>query len=152
MPSTPRSLTRSMRPSRDRAARQKETPEPLAEGYSPPPLMSNKPSRLWRWTKRLLKLAVLGLVLVLTGGLGAYGWYSRELPSVEELRTWRPAQVTKVNCRDGSICAEFYLQRRTWVDVTRLPQHVRDSFLAAEDADFMPPGLRFLIALRRMPT
>ena len=138
-----------MRPSRDTAARQKETPEPPLEGYSPPPLMSKEPSRLWRWTKRLLKLAVLGLVLVLAGGLGVYGWYSRDLPSVEELRTWRPAQVTKVSCRDGSICAEFYLQRRTWVDVTKLPQHVRDSFLAAEDADFYShAGLDYVGILR----
>jgi penicillin-binding protein 1A len=95
-----------------------------------------KPSRLWRWTKGLLKLGLLGLVLLAAVMGGTWAWFSRDLPSVEELRTWRPPQVTKVNCRDGSVCAEFYLQRRTWVDVTTLPKHVRESFLAAEDADF----------------
>ena len=92
--------------------------------------------RLWKWFKRLLVLALVGLVAALGVGLGSYWYFSRELPSVEELRTWRPAQVTKVTCRGGPVCAEFYTERRTWVDVKTLPKHVRDSFLAAEDADF----------------
>ena len=41
-----------------------------------------------------------------------------------------------MTCRGGPVCAEFYTERRTWVDVKTLPKHVRDSFLAAEDADF----------------
>jgi|APLak6261679142_1056127.scaffolds.fasta_scaffold00001_102 penicillin-binding protein 1A len=104
---------------------------------------------LWRWTKRLLMLALVGLLLAVVGGLSTYWYFSRDLPSVEELRTWRPAQVTKVTCRDGSICAEFYLQRRTWVDITTTPKHVRDAFLAAEDADFYThDGLDYLGILR----
>ncbi len=92
--------------------------------------------RLWRVTKRLFALAVTLVVLGLGAIAGVYWYYSRDLPSVEELKTWRPAQVTKVTCRDGHVCAEFYTERRTWVDVQTLPKHVRDSFLAAEDADF----------------
>ncbi|MFZ5443481.1 MAG: penicillin-binding protein 1A [Myxococcota bacterium] len=111
--------------------------------------MSSWRSRLWRWTKRLLVLAVVGVVLALAVGVGAYFHFSRDLPSVDELRTWRPPQVTKVTCRDGSVCAEFYLQRRTWVDITTLPRHVRDSFLAAEDADFYQhQGLDYLGIIR----
>lgn len=92
--------------------------------------------RLWKWFKRLLVLALVGLVAALGVGLGSYWYFSRDLPSVEELRTFRPPQVTKVTCRGGPVCAEFYTERRTWVDVKTLPKHVRDSFLAAEDADF----------------
>ncbi len=94
-------------------------------------------------------LALVGLVLGVAVVAGTWSYYSRDLPSVDELRTWRPPQVTKVACRDGSTCAEFYLQRRTWVDITTLPQHVRDSFLAAEDADFYShQGLDYLGILR----
>jgi penicillin-binding protein 1A len=93
-------------------------------------------SRLGRWLRRLLVLAVAGLVLLAGVGLGSYAYFSRGLPSVEELSTWRPPQVTKVTCRDGSVCAEYYVERRTWVDIRTLPRHVRDAFLAAEDADF----------------
>ncbi len=92
--------------------------------------------RAWRWAKRLLVLGAVGFAVVLGLGLGTYVYFSRDLPSVEELKTWRPPQVTKVTCRDGSTCAEFFVERRTWVDVRALPKHVRDAFLAAEDADF----------------
>ncbi|MBL8913100.1 MAG: PBP1A family penicillin-binding protein [Archangium sp.] len=106
-------------------------------------------ARLWKWIKRLIKLGVLGALLMVVAGVVAYLVYSRDLPSVEELRTWRPPQVTKVQCRDGSTCAEFYVQRRTWVDITTLPKHVRDAFLAAEDADFYQhQGLDYLGIIR----
>jgi len=98
--------------------------------------MSGVRARLWKWTKRLLLAAVVGVALLVVGGVGAYLYFSRDLPSVEELKTWRPPQVTKVTCKDGSTCAEFFVQRRTWVDITKAPKHVRDAFLAAEDADF----------------
>ncbi|MCC6332565.1 MAG: PBP1A family penicillin-binding protein [Myxococcales bacterium] len=98
--------------------------------------MSGLRARLWKWLKRLGLLAVAGVVLAVVVSVGAFLVFSRDLPSVEELKTWRPPQVTKVTCRDGSTCAEFYVQRRTWVDVAKAPKHVRDAFLAAEDADF----------------
>jgi len=105
--------------------------------------------RLWRWTKRLIALAFVAVVIGVGVLFGLYSYYSRDLPSVEDLKTWRPPQVTKVTCRDGQICAEFYTERRTWVDVQTLPKHVRDSFLAAEDADFYQhTGLDYLGIIR----
>ena len=94
------------------------------------------PSSLVRWL-RALALAAGGLLLLcLLAGSGAYFYYSRGLPSVDALRDYRPPQVTKVFCADGSVCAEYFLERRTLVDASLLPKHVRDAFLAAEDADF----------------
>ncbi len=50
-----------------------------------------------------------------------YFHFSRGLPSVEALRDYRPPQVTKVLCADGSVCAEYFLERRTLVDASALP-------------------------------
>jgi len=88
-------------------------------------------------------------LLVFLVGLGGYLHFSRGLPSVEELRDYKPPQITKVYCQGGELCAEFFSQRRTWVDVRQLPDHVRFSFLAAEDAKFYEhQGLNFLSLLR----
>jgi len=108
-----------------------------------------KVSRTVRWL-RILALTVVGLLLLcLLGGTATYFYFSRGLPSVEALRDYRPPQVTKVLCADGSVCAEYFLERRTLVDTATLPHHVRDAFLAAEDADFYRhEGLDYLGMLR----
>ncbi len=114
---------------------------------SPPPARS----RLWRWVKGLLILAVVGLVLIALGGVATYAYFSRDLPSAEALRTYALSQVTKVRCADGSVCAEFFLPqgRRTVVRIEDLPAHVRNAFLAAEDADFYKhEGLDFFGIVR----
>src|SRR5688572_2859377 len=89
-----------------------------------------------KWLKRLAKAVVVLVALGIGAFAGSYWYFSRDLPNVEDLRTWRPPQGTKVFCKGGVVCAEFYRERRTWVDVTKLPEHVKFSFLAAEDADF----------------
>jgi penicillin-binding protein 1A len=86
---------------------------------------------------RRLLLVLGALVLALVGTVvGVFLWFNRGLPSVEALRDYRPPQVTKVTCADGKVCAEYFLERRTLVDAATLPAHVRNAFLAAEDADF----------------
>jgi penicillin-binding protein 1A len=109
------------------------------------PRRAPRPSLLRRL---LLVLAVL--VLSVLGAVGGvFLWFSRGLPSVEALRDYRPPQVTKVICADGNVCAEYFLERRTLVDATTLPAHVRNAFLAAEDADFYRhEGLDYLGMLR----
>jgi len=109
------------------------TPPPAAP---PPSARPGLGARLWRWTRRLLITGGVGLLLVLLVGVGGYSYYSRDLPSVDALRNYQPPQVTKVTCADGSLCAEFAHERRTLVRVEDLPLHVRNAFLAAEDADF----------------
>ncbi|MFN0061543.1 MAG: penicillin-binding protein 1A [Myxococcaceae bacterium] len=112
---------------------------------------STRPSRgaLSLWLKRIgltLLAGAAGLVLL---GAAGYAYFSRDLPSVEALRTYRPPQVTKVTCADGSVCAEFFRERRTSVEIETLPAHVKNAFLAAEDADFYKhQGLDFWSLLR----
>lgn len=66
----------------------------------------------------------------------AFAYFARGLPSVDALRGYKPPQVTKVFCMDGSVCAEYFKERRTLVALPSLPRYVVEAFLAAEDADF----------------
>ncbi|WP_309895287.1 PBP1A family penicillin-binding protein [Archangium sp.] len=119
---------------------------------APPPASPTPPARpslgalVWRWARRLLILGAVGVVLLALVIGGAYFYYSQNLPSAEALRTYSLPQVTKVRCADGTVCAEFFMPqgRRTVVNIEKLPPHVRNAFLAAEDADFYKhPGLDF---------
>jgi penicillin-binding protein 1A len=125
-----------MNPARAMTTLPETPPTPELSPAPPPPERPRLRARIWKWTKRLLITGLVMLLLGLAAGTGLYLYYSRDLPSVEALRNYRPPQVTKVTCADGSVCAEFYNERRTLVNIEELPQHVRDAFLAAEDADF----------------
>jgi len=79
----------------------------------------------------------LGMLFsLLVAAVATYLYFDRGLPSVSALRTYQPPQVTKVTCADGTLCAEFYRERRTLVPLEALPAYVKNAFLAAEDADF----------------
>ncbi len=97
---------------------------------------ANRPSFVRRWLKRLIQFSLALLLVGLLVATTVYLYYSRDLPGVEELKTKRPPLSTKVLCQDGKVCAEFFVERRTWVDIRSLPKHVASAFLAAEDADF----------------
>jgi penicillin-binding protein 1A len=136
-----------MNPAREMSS-QPHSPSPSTPPVPPsPPARPGLGARLWRWTKRLLVLGAVGLVLLALVLGGAYFYFSRDLPSPEALRTYALPQVTKVRCGDGSVCAEFFMPqgRRTVVNIQKLPPHVRNAFLAAEDADFYKhEGLDFI--------
>lgn len=120
---------------------------PLPEAPAPSTLRPG--ARLWRWAKRLGLAAAVGLLLLAVAGGATWLYFSRGLPSVQALRHYTPPQVTKVTCADGSVCAEFFRERRTLVPLRELPPHVRSAFLAAEDADFYKhEGLDFFGILR----
>lgn len=106
-------------------------------------------SRITKWLLRLLVAGALFAFVAAAGAWALFNHYDRDLPSVEDLKGYRGPQVTKVFCRDGELCAEFYRERRTWVDVAQLPAHVKNAFLAAEDADFYThEGLDFFGIVR----
>lgn len=113
---------------------------PAKTGLQSQTSMGTWRTRLGRLLRRLALATGLGLLASVLLVAALYAYYSRDLPSVAELKTWRPPQVTKVTCRNGQVCAEFFIERRTWVDVKALPKHVGLSFLAAEDANFYEHG------------
>ncbi|MBI2538494.1 MAG: transglycosylase domain-containing protein [Deltaproteobacteria bacterium] len=83
----------------------------------------------------LLSLAVVffsGLV----GVLGLVYYYGHDLPRRLDLTNYQPPVVSTVYDVRGRPIGEFYHQRRIVVPLDRIPSHVIQAFLAAEDARF----------------
>ena len=106
---------------------------------------------VWRWTKRIVILAV---VLSAAGAITLWlvlREYEKELPSTTELRDYQPPQVTRVLARDGTLLAELFIERRTVVPFERIPKQMKIAVLAAEDADFYQhDGLDYFGMLRAL--
>lgn len=94
--------------------------------------------------RRLLKWALLACAaFALIGGLvfaGLYFTVSRDLPDVTTLRDVQLQQPMAVYSADGKLMAVFGESRRIPVDITKVPQLVKDAFIATEDADFYKHG------------
>jgi penicillin-binding protein 1A len=106
--------------------------------------------RLWTLIKICFVAAVLGIGFGIAGIWFCIKKYEAGLPSAEMLRSsYRPAQVTRVLARDGTILSQIFTERRTVVPFDSIPAHTKLCFLAAEDAHFYEhEGLNYVGMLR----
>jgi penicillin-binding protein 1A len=98
-------------------------------------------SRKWIGTHpRVVTGTVIGAVAFasLAGGLLVGSWKAvcRDCPSIAQIYVWEPKQATKIFDRDGKLIAELFEERRTPVDISSLPPHVAQAFVAVEDRSF----------------
>lgn len=91
---------------------------------------------------------VSGMVGVVTG---AYLYFSADLPRIPDLRAYRPKTVSTFYAEDATVIGLFYREKRFPVPIERIPLHVVNSFLAAEDARFFShPGVDWSGVIRAM--
>lgn len=83
-----------------------------------------------------LALAAVGGVVALIAGALVYRELQRSLPPLTAIADYRPPVTTQVLAEDGTVLAEFYSEKRYLVPLERIPQVVRQAFIAAEDDAF----------------
>ncbi|MEZ4381411.1 MAG: PBP1A family penicillin-binding protein [Nannocystaceae bacterium] len=101
----------------------------------------------------LLGLTAFGALAGVGTVVGIFWYYGRALEEIDvkAMRAYRPYQVTRIAARDGTVLGELYKERRTLVDLTAIPSHVENAFLAAEDADFYNhEGMDYMGMVRAM--
>lgn len=86
----------------------------------------------------LVSLMVVGVLGSVAAVVGVFWYYGRDLEAIDEqqLRAYRPPQITRILARDGRLIGEVFTERRTFIEYEAIPSHVENAFLAAEDADF----------------
>jgi penicillin-binding protein 1A len=112
---------------------------PSAPKAVPAPPRPRGPSRGVRIALiSLVTLCVLGMVATVATVAGVFWYYGRDLDALDEeqLKDYRPAQITRILARDGRLIGEVFTERRTFIEYDQIPSHVENAFLAAEDADF----------------
>ena len=102
-------------------------------------VLDGVPSRRPWWRTVLRWTLFLGLALgnaALVAAVAGYFWLSRDLPSVQSLADYRPPVVSEIVSADGQVVGELFEERRRVVPYDRIPRHVVQAFLAAEDKNF----------------
>ncbi|MEO5360656.1 MAG: PBP1A family penicillin-binding protein [Nitrospirota bacterium] len=86
--------------------------------------------------KKIIMAVAIALAVSL-GIAGGFVFYSMsDLPKVQLLETYIPFESTFLYTADGAELAEFYLERRKFVSFYKIPKHVKNAFIAVEDAHF----------------
>ena len=141
------------RPTRKKGRRRKGKGEHKRAGGSQPRRKVGFVRRFFR--SRLFRFGLLFLAFLFLLGaaafLGGVWHYSKDLPSVDSLAVYEPPTVTRVTDSQGDLVGEFFEEQRYVVPLERIPKHVQDAFVAAEDAAFWEhAGLDYLGIVRAM--
>ena len=89
-----------------------------------------------RWFRRVgIVLAVPGIACFLAL---AYAWIT--LPPLEQIGKLSPSLITRVYDKDSVVLREFYVERRVWTPLERVPARQIAAVLAIEDRDFWDHG------------
>ncbi|MBL8543144.1 MAG: PBP1A family penicillin-binding protein [Hyphomonadaceae bacterium] len=87
------------------------------------------------WRKVLVGVAIFAGVMVL-GVVGFLIAALQGLPSLADLQDYEPPVTSRVHAGDGALVAEFAREQRVFVPIEQIPDHVRNAFVAVEDARF----------------
>ena len=60
----------------------------------------------------------------------------RNLPDIRQLESWKPSEVTRVYAHDGTLLTEFFIQKRVYIPIEKIPDHVKYAFISIEDRTF----------------
>jgi len=92
--------------------------------------------------KRKIVIYMIGVIvcsiILLTAGF--YLYVMRDIPSVKVLKSLENKPVSSIYGANGELIYLIVPDNRIFVTYNKIPQYVKDAFLAAEDADFFKHG------------
>jgi penicillin-binding protein 1A len=82
--------------------------------------------------RRCILVVFIGLIAVLS----SVYFLSRNLPSLEQLENYDPDLVTRIYSADGIVLNELFVQKRVFIELDRIPEHMQHAIVASEDRRF----------------
>ncbi len=89
-----------------------------------------------RWVGYLFGVMLLGCLIAAGAAIWVFWEFGRDLPDYRQLANYSPPVTTRVHAGDGSLLAEYAVERRVFVPVSAMPRQVINAFLSAEDKNF----------------
>ena len=77
-------------------------------------------------------LLFVGILLVLVSIMTL----SKNLPSIEQLENYDPDLVTRIYSVDGKVLDELFVQKRVFIELDQIPDHMQQAVVASEDRRF----------------
>lgn len=84
-------------------------------------------------------LTICFFVLILfSGGISylVFSYYAQDLPDYSQLEIYDPPVVTRLYANDGRLFHEYAKEKRVFLPIREIPQHIINTFLSAEDKNF----------------
>ena len=82
------------------------------------------------------------ILLVLLAGLvcgvfvGAFFAFTRDLPQIQSLESFRPHAVTRIYSANKVVLDEIYLEKRDPIPLKQIPPYLKSALVATEDRKF----------------
>ena len=86
--------------------------------------------------KKIIVFIVLLAGMAAGGLIGAFFAFTRDLPQIQTLETFRPQAVTRIYSTDKQLLAELYLEKRDPVPLDSIPSYLKAALIATEDRKF----------------
>jgi penicillin-binding protein 1A len=86
--------------------------------------------------KKIIVFIVLLAGMAAGGLIGAFFAFTRDLPQIQTLETFRPQAVTRIYSTDEQLLAELYLEKRDPVPLDSIPSYLKAALIATEDRKF----------------
>jgi penicillin-binding protein 1A len=108
-----------------------------------------KSNRFEKAVKISVAATMAFFVTLMVLGIISFFYFTQDLPSIENLKNYKPGTITKIFSEDGEIISELFTEKREVVSLDRIPQHLVEAFVAGEDARFFQhKGLDYIAILR----
>ena len=89
-----------------------------------------------------IKTGILIFIIFLFLAFSALWYFSSGLPDYKKLSTYQPPVSSRIYSENGTLIAEYALEKRLFIPYESIPDIVINSFLSAEDKNFFShPGI-----------
>jgi penicillin-binding protein 1A len=90
----------------------------------------------------LIKTVITVILSLLFMSFSALWYFSSGLPDYKKLESYEPPVSSRVYASDGTLIAEYAIEKRLFIPFDSIPKKIINSFLSAEDKNFFNhPGI-----------